>query len=290
MKDLRTWDPGPALRRHLEMLVGERSPLGTPDRLKMVESYVDAEFRNAGLLTRREAIGQSKGAWQNVIGDALAAADAPLFVIGAHFDSVERSPGADDNASGVAALLALAERFGTLEKGRSATAIRFAAFNLEEWGMVGSQEHAEALKAVGRRVSGMISLEMIGYVDERPRSQGYPPGIGFGRRKSGDFISVVGNMPSRRLVKDLASAFAAEEELPVESAVIPGAAALLIGAALSDHSSFWRYGYQAVMVGDTAFYRNPNYHRETDTLETLSLPFLEKVTRGLSRYLESLTG
>src|SRR4029077_4719577 len=124
------------------------------------------------------------------------------FIVGAHLDTVERTPGADDNASGVAALLALAE--GTGEGGvASGIPLRFAAFNLEEWGMVGSQEHADALHASGRGVRGMISLEMLGYVDSAPRSQRFPPGMGLGRRKIGDFISVVGNTASRSLVKQV---------------------------------------------------------------------------------------
>ncbi len=284
-----TWDPGPSLRRHLEAVVGERSPLGTPERLRAVEGYAETALREAGLLTRRESIPQSKGQWHNILGDCPARPGAPMFILGAHIDSVERSPGADDNASGVAVLLTLAERFGGLKRGASETLLRFAAFNLEEWGMAGSYAHAEALREARRDLSGMISLEMVGYVDPRPRSQSYPPGMGLGRRKSGDFIAVVGNNASRRLVKQVSAAFASVEGLPVESAVIPSAAALLIGAALSDHSSFWRCGYPGVMVGDTAFYRNPNYHQPSDTLDTISLPFLEKVTVGLARFFEGLT-
>lgn len=285
----RDWDPGPSLRRHLEAIVGERSPLGAPDALLKAQDYAEGVFRKAGLDTFREPIGASRGAWHNVVAERASSEGAPFFIIGAHLDTVERTPGADDNASGVAALLALAEWAGG-GPGRSALTLRFAAFNLEEWGMVGSQEHADALHASRRAVTGMISLEMIGYVDPAPRSQKYPPGMGIGRRKSGDFISVVGNTASRGLVKQVASALRDGGGLPVETAAMPGAAALLVGAALSDHSSFWRRGYPAVMVGDTAFYRNPHYHGPTDALETLSIPFLEKVTRGLAIFLESLGG
>ncbi len=103
-----------------------------------------------------------------------------------------------------------------------------------------------------------------------------------------DFISVVGNGRSRRLVRQVARAFRVVDGLPVESVTIPTAFAWIIGAALSDHEAFWRRGYPAVMVGDTAFYRNPHYHRPSDTLETLSLPFLERVTRGLAILVESV--
>ncbi len=154
--------------------------------------------------------------------------------------------------------------------------------------MVGSQEHAAALHAAGARLRGMISLEMIAYVDPSPRSQRYPPGLGIGRRKIGDFISVVGDTASKGLVKAVGAALEEGGGLPVETLSLPASAALLVGATLSDHSSFWRRGYPAVMVGDTAFYRNPHYHLPTDALETLSLPFLSKVTRGVARFLETI--
>ncbi len=284
----RDWDPGPSLRKHLLSLAGERSPLGSPDSLRRAEAYVEASLREAGLDTFREPIASSGNAWHNVVADWKGDSRSPLFVIGAHVDTVEGTPGADDNASGVAALLSLAEWLGEGGKPAGGTPLRLAAFNLEEWGMVGSSEHAEALRAGGRDVSGMVALEMIGYADASPRSQRYPPGMAFGRRRTGDFISVVGNTASRSLVQRVASALRLDGALPVETAVLPGAAAMLIGASLSDHSSFWRCGFRAVMVGDTAFYRNPHYHRSSDTVETLSLPFLGKVTQGLAVLVESL--
>jgi Zn-dependent M28 family amino/carboxypeptidase len=281
------WDAGGAIRRHLHALVGERSPLGDPGALRRAEAHAERVFRESGLETRREPIAASKGAWHNVVAEAGAAPGAPLLVVGAHVDAVEGTPGADDNASGAAALLALAERLGAAARAPRRVAVRLVAFNLEEWGMLGSLEHAEALRAAGREVAGMISLEMIGYVDPRPGSQRYPPGMGIGRRKAGDFISVVGDLASRALVRDVAAALEAGG-LPVETAAIPRTAAHLVGAGLSDHSSFWRCGYRAVMVGDTAFYRNPHYHAASDALETLSLPFLEKVARGLAAFLDAL--
>lgn len=283
----REWDPGPSLRRHLEAIVGDRSPLGAPQRLKAIETYVGSTFRGAGLQVSEEPIAASRGAWMNVIGDRHAGSDAPLCIIGAHLDSVEKTPGADDNASGAAALLALAEWAGGRPRPGGRCTIRFAAFNLEEWGMVGSAEHAMKLREAGRKVPAMLSLEMIGYTDRLPGSQKYPPGVGVGRPKTGDFISVVGNLSSRDLVKKVGAALGTQRDLPVETLALPGAAAALIGASLSDHASFWRCGYPGVMVGDTAFYRNPNYHLPSDILETLDLAFLEKVTRGLAVFVES---
>jgi len=280
------WDPGPSITRHLGALIGERSPEAGEERLRRVETYVEAAFREFGLLARKEKITTARGGFHNVLGDLPAESSDSLFVVGAHIDAVPGTPGADDNASGVAVLLALAERFGGLPRSRSTVALRFAAFNLEEWGMVGSQDHAEGLKRSGRGVAGMISLEMVGYVTEG--RQKYPPGLGFGRRKSGDFISVVGSSASKRLAGAVASALGAIPGLPVESLCLPVPAALLVGAALSDHSSFWRQGWPAVMVGDTAFYRNPHYHLPSDTLETVSVPFMEKVARGLGGFLEEV--
>jgi Zn-dependent M28 family amino/carboxypeptidase len=265
--------------------------LGAAGRLREAESYARQVFEGAGLRTFRDPIDEAHGRWANVIGDLPAGCGEeapPLFVMGAHIDAVEGTPGADDNASGVAALLALAERFGAGSCRSGHLTLRFAAFNLEEWGMVGSQHHADGLRAAGRAVEGMISLEMLGYVDPAGGAQSYPPGLGFGRRKKADFISVVGNRASRRLTGQVGAALAEGGGLPVESISLPGAAALLVGAALSDHAPFWRHGIPAVMVGDTAFYRNPHYHRPSDRMETLSLPFLEGVTRGLATFLERL--
>ena len=285
---LRGWDPTPSLRRHLQSLIGERSPVGTPEALRRAEAYVEEVFRGAGYPVTIEPIAIARGNWSNVIADRPGEPGRPLFVIGAHLDAVEGSPGADDNASGVAALLTVAEKIAEIPAAKDPIALRFAAFNLEEWGMVGSAEHAEKIAAEGRAFAGMIALEMIGYADPSPRSQRYPPGFGVGRRKSGDFISVVADTGSRPLMRRVAEAFRAQEGLPVETLGIPRAAALLIGATLSDHSPFWQRGLPAVMVGDTAFYRNPNYHLPSDTLETLSIPFLEKVTRGLASFAASL--
>jgi Zn-dependent M28 family amino/carboxypeptidase len=288
------WDPAPALRRHLEALVGERSPGRSGEGLRRAEGYAARVFEQAGLAVSVDPIGPSRENWSNVIGDltagpAVEPPGPPLFVVGGHIDAVEGSPGADDNASGAAAMLALAERFGAHARGERRLTLRFAAFNLEEWGMLGSHHHADALRAAGRSVEGMISLEMLGYADARAR-QRYPPGVGLGRRRAADFISVVGNGASRALTREVSSALATVEGLPVEAVTLPGPVALLIGAALSDHASFWRRGIPAVMVGDTAFYRNPHYHRPSDRIETLDLAFLAKVTRGLAIFLEQLIG
>lgn len=283
------WDPSPALSRHLEALVGERSPAGSGAGLRRAEEYVRRVLEEAGLVVLKEPIGPAHDRWSNIIGDLPAAVPgaAPLIILGGHIDAVDGSPGADDNASGAAAMLALAGYFaGREDPGRRVT-LRFAGFNLEEWGMVGSQVHADTLHRAGRQVEGMISLEMIGYVDPGGGRQKYPPGIGIGRRKSADFISVVGDRRSGDLARGVAGSLARVPGLPVESVTLPGPLALLIGASLSDHSSFWRHGMPAVMVGDTAFYRNPHYHAPTDRLETLSMPFLARVTRGLALYLET---
>jgi Zn-dependent M28 family amino/carboxypeptidase len=298
------WEPGPLLQAHLDAVAMERSPLGTPEALRRAEAYAAGVFRSAGLVTFNEAIAATDGLWHNIVADTGTNARAPLFIIGAHLDTVEGSPGADDNASGLAALLALADWVGKRRMrpwkrdncdhrqetpasgcGTEVT-VRLVAFNLEEWGMLGSREHARTVTRSRRTVEGMISLEMIGYADTRPGSQRYPPGLGIGRRKAGDFIAVVGNRSSRELVQRVSAAFKAVEGLPVESISLPDVVAALIGASLSDHSPFWAQGHPALMVGDTAFYRNPHYHRGTDTVDTLSLPFLERVTRGLALVVE----
>jgi Zn-dependent M28 family amino/carboxypeptidase len=210
-----------------------------------------------------------------------------ILLVGAHYDTVPGSPGADDNASGVAALLELAARF---RGARPAVSLRFVAFVNEEppffWlGEMGSLRYARAARRRGDRILLMVSLEMLGcYLDE-PGAQRYPPLMRFFRPKAGDFLALVSNRRSRRELRRAATAFRAASDFPLQTLAAP---ALVPGVGWSDHSSFWRQGYPAIMATDTAFYRYPHYHTAQDTPEKLDYPAMARAVEGLAGMLERL--
>jgi Zn-dependent M28 family amino/carboxypeptidase len=163
-----------------------------------------------------------------------------------------------------------------------------AAYDLEEAGIVGSSFHARALRKGGVDVHGMISLEMLGYTDHRPGSQNLPPELSHLYPDVGNFIGVCGNERSQALVQTTTAGLKSVPGLPVEFIVVPGSGALLPEVRLSDHSAFWDEGFQALMITDTSFFRNPHYHEASDTPETLDYPFLAKVTAGVCEAVRRL--
>ena len=198
---------------------------------------------------------------------------APVLVA-AHYDGPLGSPGADDNASGVAALLELARRWAQTPPKRP---VWLVAFDQEEWGMVGSAALARELKSSGQRLHLMLSLEMLGYTAE---VQNYPHEAMkavYGSR--GDFIALVANTGAAALLPGLSRGMGAHVKTKVLP--VPFKGRQLPDVRLSDHSPFWDEGYNAVMVTDTSFMRNPHYHQPSDTIETLDLPFLRAVIDGL---------
>ena len=195
-------------------------------------------------------------------------------LVAAHYDGPLGSPGADDNASGVAALLELARRWAQTPPKRP---VWLVAFDQEEWGMVGSAALARELKSSGQRLHLMLSLEMLGYTAE---VQNYPHEAMkavYGSR--GDFIALVANTGAAALLPGLSRGMGAHVKTKVLP--VPFKGRQLPDVRLSDHSPFWDEGYNAVMVTDTSFMRNPHYHQPSDTIETLNLPFLQAVIDGL---------
>jgi Zn-dependent M28 family amino/carboxypeptidase len=210
-------------------------------------------------------------------------ATLPLFILAAHYDSIPDSPGADDNASAVAALLEVARwlRPQLHGPGPWRTRLQLAAYDLEEYGLIGSQVHCIQLKKAGAPVRGMISLEMLGYTDSRPGSQQLPPFLVGMYPDVGNFIGAVGNDRSRELLGVAVAGLKSVPGLPVEFMAVPGNGEMLPQTRLSDHSSFWDRDYPALMITDTSFFRNPHYHQASDTPETLDYPFLARVTLGV---------
>ncbi len=211
-----------------------------------------------------------------------------VIIIGAHYDTVIGTPGADDNASGVAVLLELARL--TL-KNTFKNRVQFVAFTLEEvpfykTGRMGSRVYARALREKGEEVLGMICLESVGYYSNKEKSQNFP--YFFFRwfyPERGNFITVVGNIKSRGLAKRIATGLRKNHALPVETFIGP---TFIPGVTWSDHYSFWREDYRAVMLTDTAFYRNPNYHVGSDIPETLDYSSMAELVKGLTYVLSDL--
>ncbi|NTW59942.1 MAG: M28 family peptidase [Nitrospirae bacterium] len=208
------------------------------------------------------------------------------IVVGAHYDVQGDQPGADDNASGVAGLLELG-RLVSPRQGELDCRIDLAAYTLEEGQYVrhpiarhfGSYLHARSLSREGASVRCMICLEMIGYFTDRPHSQRYP--VPFMHRfypDQGNFIAVIGKWGQGRLVKRVHKAMADGSRVPVRSLTTTP---LLPGVSFSDHESFWKFGYPAVMITDSAFYRNRNYHRTSDRADTLDYDTMAEVVKGL---------
>ncbi|NIQ02929.1 MAG: M20/M25/M40 family metallo-hydrolase [Nitrospinaceae bacterium] len=275
------------IRQHLEALIGERNPYSTPGPLEQAGAYITQQLQSLGLAVSREEVPFDGMISHNIFGFKEGTDPAAgTFILGAHYDSVEGTPGADDNASAVAALLEVAR---CLADTPVAGSIMFTAFTLEEYGFIGSRQMAVRLKENGDPISGMISLEMLGFRNREPGSQTYPPYVDPNQYPdTGDFIAVVGNQPSQSLTMGLAQTLkTAAPELGVEHLVLPGRGDDFVEVRLSDHCPFWEHGFKAAMLTDTAFFRNPHYHQPTDTLETLDIEFIRDICVGLSAYLQS---
>jgi len=211
-----------------------------------------------------------------------------IVLIGAHYDVVVGTPGADDNASGTAALLELARLLADAAPART---IRLVAFTLEEppffWSdSMGSVVYAKAARARGDAITAMLSLEALGYYSDAPESQRYPPVLGWFYPSVGNFVAVVGNIRSRPLVH------AVVRDLRSHLAVSTTGAATLNafpGVGWSDHWSFWQEGYPAVMVTATATFRNPHYHEQRDLPDVVDVERLARVVHGLHRTVRMLS-
>jgi hypothetical protein len=211
-----------------------------------------------------------------------------IVVVGAHYDSSDGSPGADDNASGVAVLLALARNFSSTSPYRT---LRLVAFANEEppwfWQPeMGSLVYAKESRLKHENVVAMLSLESVGYFTDAPRSQNYPAALGLLYPSTGNFVAFVGNLGSRSLVHRALRSFRGAQELPSIGAALPNA---IPGVGWSDQWSFWQQGYPAIEITDTAPHRNPNYHAATDTPATLDYARMARFTTGMSKVIRDLT-
>jgi Zn-dependent M28 family amino/carboxypeptidase len=261
------------------------------DRLERTAGTISEQFASFGYRVTRQPFVFAGNTYHNIIAE-LTGASSPetLLIVGAHYDSVHTTPGADDNASGVAGLLGLARALAGAQMERT---VKFVAFALEEWPVyrsrnMASYHYAQSLKEKNERVEGMICLEMIGYFCDREGCQRYPfPFMNKIFPGAGNFISMVGNMRSKSFTERIAKDFQQGTDLPV---VTLNAPAIVIGIDFSDHWSFGKFGYKALMVTDTAFYRNPHYHAPTDLPDTLDYVRMSKVVEGLTAAIEEWGG
>jgi hypothetical protein len=212
----------------------------------------------------------------------------PRLCVGAHLDSRPDTPGADDNASAVAAMLEIARLLPSTWPDVAKLELELVAFDLEENGMLGGREHARLSKESGIDLRGMVSLEMLGYCDHTPGSQSLPRTLRGLYPDTGNFIAIIGNQNSASLIEQFGVGMKVVSELPVETLQVPDNGNDLQATRLSDHSPFWDAGYPALMITDTSFMRNPHYHMPSDTIETLDMEFLHLATEATVKAVRRL--
>ncbi|MFQ5772958.1 MAG: M28 family metallopeptidase [Kiloniellaceae bacterium] len=280
-----------ALRGHVERLagdIGERNVF-RPRALAEAADYIEATWRSQGYDVTRQGY-EARGVRCANLEATRRGEGRPdeILLLGAHYDTVMGCPGANDNGSGVAALLELSR---LLAAAAPAVTVRFVAFVNEEppffmTGEQGSTVYARAARERGDDIRLMVSLETIGYYSEIPGSQRYPPLFGLFYPDRGNFLGFVSDFRSRKVMRRAAGIFRARSDFPLEHVATFG---FVPGVTWSDHRSFWRQGYRAFMVTDTAPYRYPYYHSPGDTPDRLSYPELTRVTEGLYRTFDHMT-
>ncbi|MDA2924440.1 M28 family peptidase [Acidobacteria bacterium AH-259-L09] len=273
------------LRQHVEYLataIGERSPMYYRN-LERAREYIEQIFSEVGYAFNHDVYQVRGKLYRNVIVEKKGRVHPQqILLIGAHYDTAPGTPGADDNASGIASLLEIARLLSPLEPPMT---IRLVAFTLEEpphfhSRFMGSVVHAKKCQKRNDNIVGMISLEMVGYFDDRENSQAYPlPLMGRFYPNQGNFIAVAGNFRSRHLVRRVTDRLTQESDIRVESTALP----FVPGVGLSDNWSFWQQGYAAVMITDTSFFRNPHYHLPSDLPDTLDYQRMSALVSGLAK-------
>jgi len=256
--------------RELTVTIGERS-VRLPDNLEKTARYIEAFYGSLGLGVERESYRYQDMTVANVVARVdFSASPSRLYLLGAHYDTVGGTVGADDNASAIAVQLETVRQLQALRATRQLNvAVKLVSFPLEEPPVFGTQAmgsrvHARNAKKKGEKIDGMICLEMVGYTCSKPGCQDYPfPLMFMDYPKEGTFIGIVGNLSSRGLTSGLYGGW------------------LLPSVRLSDHASFWDEGFRAVMVTDSAFYRNPYYHQHSDTMDKLDFRFMAELVRSL---------
>ena len=279
-----------ALRHDVEKLAGEIGERNVFRHAKLNEAatFIEQSFKDAGYKIERQEYEALGHVCANIIVEKSGATRRDeIVVIGAHYDSVTGCPGANDNASGVAAVLALARSFASLDTVRT---LRFVAFVNEEPPFfqapeMGSLVYARQCRSTNDNIVAMLSLETIGYYSDEPKSQEYPFPFGLIYPSTGNFIGFMGNFSSRRLVRQCVGSFRKHAQFPSQGGAVP---AIVPELGYSDHWAFWQQGYNAIMVTDTAFFRYGHYHTTEDTPDKVQYDNLARVVLGLQDVVHDL--
>jgi Zn-dependent M28 family amino/carboxypeptidase len=283
------------MRQHVVAVASEEHNTGTPAQLERAAAYIETTLARAGYVPTRQEYTAGGQRVRNieVAVSNVAKGKRPdrIFIVGAHYDSAPGAPGANDNGSGTAAVLELARLLKTMQP-RAGTEVRFVFFVNEEppyfmGEEMGSMVHAAELKRQGQNVEGALVLETMGYYTDAPNSQKLPPGLEGRYPSTGNFIAFVGTLESSALVRDALAAFRAASDFPAHGLAAP---AHTTGVTLSDHASYNRHGYPALMVTDTAFMRYPYYHTAQDTPDKLDYESMARVVSGLAKTIVALAG
>ena len=281
-----------SIKKHINRLAVDIGPRPVTNELsiKKTENYITNYFKNIGLQVQLQQYKYGNYDITNIItGSQENLLSSKYYVIGAHYDSVPETYGADDNASGIAVLLELA-RYTMQEK--ISLPVRFVAFTAEEpptfsTRYQGSKVFVKSALENKDEILGAIILEMVGYTSNE---QAYPLVLKWmGYPSKGNFIGIVGNRKSKKFGQSIFQSFKKNEQLPVETLFVPFNGRILPDTRLSDHSPFWDAGLFAVMITDTAFFRNPNYHTLKDTLDTLDYFFMAELVKSLLITLKKLS-
>ena len=278
------------LRRDVEQLAGGIEERNVEQYLALVAAanFVQSSLQSAGYFVQRQGYTVGTRTCHNLEVE-IAGVNRPeeIVVIGAHYDSVTGAPGANDNASGVGAMLALARSFAGKKPART---LRFVAFVNEEppyfqTESMGSLVYARRSSERGENVVAMISLETVGYFSDAKGSQSYPKPFSLLYPSTGNFIAFIGDVSSRQLVRDAIGSFRRHAKFPSEGAAVPGG---IDGVGWSDHWAFWQVGYPAIMVTDTAPFRYSHYHTDKDTPDKIDYDHMARVVMGLENVVEEL--
>ncbi len=283
------------LRKHVEVLASDIGPrnVDRPEKLRQSRDYLLGELQRightGGLEPKLEELERAAEGAQNIILDIPGTNGREIVVVGAHYDSCLDSAGANDNGSGVAVVLELARAF--VER-PAENVVRVVLFANEEPPFfkrpgMGSRTNAANAKRQGETIRGMLALETMGFYSDEPGSQRYPWPIGLLYPSKGNFIAFVGDMGSRSLVHKAIGTFREATEFPSEGAALPST---FPGVDWSDHWSFRQEGYPAIMVTDTAVYRDPNYHEQTDTVNQVNFKALAIVGAGMEKVVRHFAG
>jgi hypothetical protein len=285
-------DAAKRIRKTLHRLAEEIGPRNVehPKSLEKAAKFIDRSWKRQGYAPTQEWVQVGDAVVYNLVAELPGGSAAKeVIVVGAHYDTAGSTPGANDNGSGVAALLELSKRFSGQSFPRT---VRFVAFVNEEpphfqTAQMGSFVHAEQARESGDQIMGMLSLETLGYYTNAAGSQKYPPLVDSLYPASGNFVGFVSNLGSAGFVRDCVGIFREHADFPSEGIAAPD---VIEGIGWSDHWSFYEQGYPALMVTDTAPFRYPHYHEDSDRIDEVDAEAIARIVDGLAAVVSELAG